>query len=1019
MSPVGAMMVDVPLQAPVAGPLIGRADELAQLAGLTGVDVNEPQTGAVLLSGDAGVGKTRLIHELRGLAEEAGWRVLVGHCVDFGESALPYLPVGEMFSRLEAEAPALADAVAQAHPPLTRLMSGRPAPVESDTDRTDDTDRADSADRSDSAGGADGGRLVVDRAALFEAVHAAVAQLAGDAPLLLIVEDVHWADQSTRELLSFLFARGFPHGVTIVASYRSDDLHRRHPLRATAAEWARLRNVRRLPLGPLADADVRSLVRWLHSGPLREGEVHTVVERADGNAFFAEELVAATELGGGALPSDLAELLLVRLDQLDEDAQLAVRVASVGGRRVGHAVLSQVIDGDAETLDRALRTAVERNVLVPAGADGYTFRHALLAEAVYDDLLPGERVRLHAAYVRVLCADDQSGPAAEVARHARAAHDPETTIRMSIRAGDDAMSVGGPDEAARHYEVALELLADPAVAVTVDDKPVDVVALTVKAAEAVAAAGRPYRGVAIVQEQLRQHTVLSDTDRAHLLCALATHALQSQTDVDPLAVSTEALQLVPADPPSPLRARILGVLARANADRLRHDDAAVWAGEALSLAAEFDLRDVAADATTTLAQVEQLTGDPESSKRALTQILTDARASGDTAVELRALHNLGGLHFEEGGLTEALTVYRRATDRAREIGRPWAPYGVDARVLASLVAYQTGEWEVADALVDVSGQAPPGIAEAALTAAGMAVAAGRGDQRALDLLTPIRPWWRRDGLIAILSGGAAIDLYGDRGDIDAAGQVYDDTVASVAELWQQPDFQARIRLAALMLGQLAAQVPRSTTADRARLARRADELAETARRVAENSLRRVGRRGPEGDAWLARVRAEHLRLRWLADDQPGEDELLTGWQDAVAAFERYPHRFELARSRARLAAVLRATGQTAEARAVADAARATAQQLNARPLLTELRELGASRLARRDQASRFDDSLTPREREILLLVAQGRSNREIGGQLYISAKTVSVHVSNVLAKLGASGRTEAVAVARRRGLLTD
>jgi DNA-binding NarL/FixJ family response regulator len=175
--------------------------------------------------------------------------------------------------------------------------------------------------------------------------------------------------------------------------------------------------------------------------------------------------------------------------------------------------------------------------------------------------------------------------------------------------------------------------------------------------------------------------------------------------------------------------------------------------------------------------------------------------------------------------------------------------------------------------------------------------------------------------------------------------------------------------------------------------------------------------GPEGVAWVARVRAEHLRLRWLTGaDPPAEPELVEAWEASVAGFERFPHVFERARSQARLAAVLRACGDPARARELADDARASASRLGALPLLAELRALGTPG---REPHSRADEALTSREREVLALVAEGRSNREIAGRLFISAKTVSVHVSNILAKLAAAGRTEAVAVARRRGLLDE
>ncbi len=331
-------MEDVPLDLPVADALIGRAEELDRLAALTGLDEAAPRAAAVLLSGDAGIGKTRLLAALRGRADGTGWRVLVGHCLDFGESALPYLPFSELFGRLDTESPSLAQVLADAYPPMRRVMPGRRPPTDSERD---DVPR-------------------VDRSELFEGVHAAIEHLGGDAPLLVVIEDVHWADQSTRDLLSFMFARGFSTPVSIVVSYRSDDLHRRHPLRATAAQWARVPGVDRVDLSPLCDADVR--------------------------------------------PRDLAGLLLVRLDQLDEPARQVVRVTSAAGRGIAHDVLAEVAGLDGTALDQGLRDAVERHVLVPAGPDSYAFRHAMLGEAVYDDLLPGERVRLHAAFVRALAA---------------------------------------------------------------------------------------------------------------------------------------------------------------------------------------------------------------------------------------------------------------------------------------------------------------------------------------------------------------------------------------------------------------------------------------------------------------------------------------------------------------------------------------------------------------------------------------------------------------------------------------
>jgi ATP/maltotriose-dependent transcriptional regulator MalT len=665
-------------------------------------------------------------------------------------------------------------------------------------------------------------------------------------------------------------------------------------------------------------------------------------------------------------------------------------------------------------------------VLVPAAPDGYAFRHALLAEAVYDDLLPGERVRLHAAYAAVLRTSTEPGSAAELARHARAANDRATAVRASIRAGDDAMALAGPDEATRHYEVALELIGEGGAAVVGDAvgaglEPIDPVGVAIKGSEAAAAAGHPFRGLALVQDQLTALPAdAPPLDRARLLVAVAGAALLTDTGADLGELTSEALELVPTDPPTPLRAELLSLHARTTVDRGRDEDAARWAGEALALARTLRLPAVAADAMTTLARIDERAGDPEASQLALERTLREAKAAGQVAVELRGLFNLGSLHYEAGRLAEAADVFRTGAERARHAGRPWGPYGLESRVLGGLVAYVAGDWDAAERLFDASGQAPPPLSEAVLAAGRLALEAGRGSEHGVGAMERLRTWWARDGMVAIFSGTAGIDVYGDRGDVEGARATYRDLVAHVAELWQQPDFAARVRLSSLLVGQLAGPAGRATAAERAALAAEARGAHEAAGRAFERLRGRARPVGPEARAWMARVEAEHARLRWLADiDPPGEGELVAVWQRAVDAFEAFGHVFESARSRARLAAVLRAAGRLDEAAAVADLARATAQRLGARPLLVELQALHLAVPSPRTHATRTDDALTAREREVLALVAEGRSNSEIGRQLFISAKTVSVHVSNMLAKLGAGGRTEAVAVARRRGLLSD
>lgn len=992
------MMEDVSTHL-LSAPLVGRDEELEELTRLLGVATGTPgaaapdsrsRSGMVLLSGDAGVGKTRLLGELRSRAEATGWRTVAGHCLDFGDSALPYLPFTEILGRFAQDDPDAVRAIADAHPAVRQLLPGQRVLY----------GQAGSAAAPD-----------VERSELFETVHATFESLARPAPLLVVLEDLHWADQSTRDLLGFLFQRRFGGRVSVVASYRSDDLHRRHPLRASVAQWSRVPGVQRFALERLSDAAVRTLAEAIQDGRLTEQALQTVVDRAEGNAFFAEELVAAGQTEGCPLPDDLASLLLVRIDKLDDAARRVVRAASVAGRQVSHDLLAAVVDLGPGDLDRALREAVDTNVLVPSGTS-YAFRHALMGEAVYDDLLPGERVRLHAAYAEALFSHAAQGTAAELARHARASHDVVTAVRASIDAGDEAMAVGGPDDAARHYEVALELVGDPARRVEAL-QDVDAVTLAGRAAEALIASGNVERATELLADQLARLPEGAGIDRAVLLMGLANATLLLDSDVDALELTTEALGLVGPEPTA-LRARLLSVHAYANATRQRVDEAARWASEAVALAREVGLPRVELSAATTLARLEERTGDPETARINLEKIVAQARADADFAAELRGLHHLGAIHYELGRLPEAADAYAVASARAAEVGRTWAPYGFDARWMGALVAYVAGRWDDARRLSDTTGEIAPELHRAALTSLGLAVAAGRGDVAALALLPGVRECWPRDGLIAIVSGAAAIDLYGDAGDLDTALRIHDEVVESVTGLWQVPSFMAQVRLGALLLGQMATHAPALPVGGREDLVRRGHELVEVARAVVSQAQERGRAMGPEGQAWLARAEAEHLRLRWLGGvDSPSEEELLASWFAAVSAFEEFPHVLEAARSRTRLAAVLRSLGRTADARAHADPAREAAHTLGAQPLLAELQALGTT--GRR--ADPRQGALTPREREILALVAQGRSNGEIARRLYISTKTVSVHVSNILAKLGASGRTEAAALARGRGLL--
>jgi DNA-binding CsgD family transcriptional regulator/tetratricopeptide (TPR) repeat protein len=965
--------------------LIGRDAELTEIASLLGVRASgEP--GVVLLSGDAGVGKTRVLTELRDLAFTEGWQVFAGHCLDFGDSALPYLPFSEVLGRMAADLPATVEEVATRHGALARLQPGRRV--------------------MGSAGSGSDETAAIDRGDLFEAMHSLLDAAAQKAPVLLVIEDIHWADQSTRDMLSFLFTRPFEGPVSVVASYRSDDLHRRHPLRRQVAEWSRLRGVHRVALSPLSEDAVRALIAELAPQGLPEKELADIVDRAEGNAFFVEELTSAAAGPGRWVPADLADVLLVRLDRLDDTARQVVRTASGSGRWVSHDMLaaaSGLADGE---LDEGLRKAVEMNILV-AGEGRYWFRHALLGEAVYDDLLPGERVRMHAQYVAALRAGLASGTAAELARHARLAMDLDTALTASIQAGNEASQVGGPDEAAYHFQQALELLVDPRRSSQVD---LDLSRLVVSAAEALSASGDPERAVKVIAEQVDRLPVDAPaTWRARMMSTQALLMLMIETGEDPTDLSADAVALVP-DGDSGLRTRALANHARVLAGMGRYEQAQAVGMEALALAERLDLHELASEVITTLSGLKKA-GPKEGLRAALREAVVRAERSGALSSELRARYLLGRSYEDWAEFEETERWFRSTLDRGAQAGMPYAPYAFEARWQLAWVLDVLGRWDEALELTRVSSDAPP-IPRALIAPLRLQILQARGaDVRAEA--KALRKFWARDGGVAINASAVEMEAAGLRGDPAGAIEVYDEAVRVLSTIWHEW-FSARIRLGAVTIGAVARSMPGLSAAERATYAARVDAINADGHVVLDRYSDPSGHWGPEGRAWMKRLDAETLRVRWLAGiDAPPLDALLDTWRDAIVLYEDFGHVHELARVRATLAGILRASGDLAGARELGDLAREAAHRLGATPLLDDLRTIGSTPV--REESA--PDALTPRESEILALVAEGRSNGEIGKQLFISAKTVSVHVSNILGKLDAAGRTEAAAIARRRGLI--
>ena len=441
----------------------------------------------------------------------------------------------------------------------------------------------------------------------------------------------------------------------------------------------------------------------------------------------------------------------------------------------------------------------------------------------------------------------------------------------------------------------------------------------------------------------------------------------------------------------------------------RFDEARRAADEAIELADQLGLPRLAADVGLTLTWLSQHLDLGESSRADLKRIIADAKARGDVLSEMRGYQRCGGLEYDYGELAAAQSNFMEAARLAREIGRPWTIQGISGRMQGAVMAYMRGEWDEALAIADYSNEDPPPTPRAMLDAVAMTVAAGRGDVGALGRFSGLRERWHREGLVAVVGGGAAIELRSLRDGAAAAVATYDDICVVLTPLWGE-SFGARLRLATLALATLADEAPRTSTAAR-------DDVRSTAARLradAEKVLAvRIEDERPfaiEGRAWEARLRAEELRLEWLLGGRVDLADLVDRWRQTAELFADLGHVYEEARARTHLAAgAARSRGR----RGQPGGGQCRAPGGQPAPGRASHRRPGCAPRAGSADAG----ALTPREREILALVAAGRSNGEIGQQLFISAKTVSVHVSNVMAKLGAGSRTEASALARRAGLL--
>jgi DNA-binding CsgD family transcriptional regulator/tetratricopeptide (TPR) repeat protein len=985
---------------------VSRSEELAVLQ--TALErAAGGDAAAVFVAGESGVGKTRLLRELQRRAEEAGARVLRGDCLAFGAGELPYAPIAGALRGLMRElGPEDFDELVGARRgELARLLPELGGEPIGDGDGMTSTGEP------------------LAQARLFGLLRALLDQLGADAPVVFVIDDLQWADRSTLEFLSSLLRGLRDERLLVVCTYRSDELHRRHPLRPFLAEEERREHAERLELAPFSMPELAEQVTGILGAAAAPDLVARLHERSEGNAFFAEELVAASAEGDGPLPSSLRDVLTLRLEALSDDARTVLSAAAVAGRRSGHRLLSAVARLPEDALLEALRESVAHHVLV-LDDDGYAFRHALLQEATYADLLPGERTALHLRLAEALTADPalaEGAAAAELAQHWRAAHRLPDALASFVRAGIDAERASAFAEAGGHFEAALEIWD------LVEDAPqragLSEARVVARAAEARHRAGDHHRAVSLGQTAIELVDRGADVTAQALARERLGRYLWLAGDSDrSLAMYREAVRILPADPPTAARARLLGGLGQILMLRGPSEEARACCERAIEIARTVGDRVVEGHALNSLGVIMASNGDWTNGERSIREAMGIAEELASFDDILRAVVNLSDCVDQRGRMAEAAEMALAGARRAETSGV--LSYAGFLEGDAGWRLARIGALDEAEAIIQRRlASRLAGVAEITMrgTAGHVALRRGRFDEAEAHF-------------------GRAEDALGASSDSMWLGNRVDGQVELA--LWRaEPDraWELATRVLDLIVEHeyLFYSVRLYTSAARAaaELVQRARTLGDDAR--AEHVLR-------EARAIHARLRALMAPERWVEGPPPevlGHEAVCAAelwradgesspeaWAAAASHFATLAMPFELAYARWRQAEaiVLGAGDRSAAAEALREAAR-LAGELRAEPLLTEIAGLARRARIGLDDApapaaadSELDAlGLTARERTVLELVADGRTNREIGEMLFISDRTASVHVSRILAKLGVRSRVEAATAAHRLGLSGD
>src|SRR6478752_280770 len=963
---------------------IGRAEPLALFDDvLADLLADHGVFGEVLLvGGEAGVGKSRLVGELSDRARVAGAVVLRGWCIEHGDDVMPLAPVADLLRDIVALATSLEldEIIGPAVEILSRLVP------EFDPDRQ--------PPRSESP---------LSMVSLSDGVLRALRGLSERRPVVVVLEDLHWSDASTRQLLMFLAPRISRHRVVLIATYRTDELHRRHPLRPFLVSLRRAIRPEPIELSPFTGDELAELVADITGTVPAPQVVDRLHDRCAGNAFFAEELLAGEVFGR---PSALLrDAVLARTDILDEDAMTVLRVASAAGPGVDVPVLAGASGLSAARFEPAVEAIVAAGLCV-RDADRIRFRHELAREIVDDEILTGDRPGVHAALASTMqsLTPLRTG---EIARHWMVAGHQSAALAASVAAGRAAAAVAADAEALTQFERALELwdrVPDAAACAGCDHA-----GLLLDAADTAGRARLFDRAMALGRRGVAEIARNNPTAEGFACLRLVPWAFFSFEDADLRVLIERASAGIAEDPPGGGTALALAWRALLDVATNGYTPAAARAARpiahrAVELARANANARAEVHAEITLGVCTCIDGNPDG-VREIRMALERAKAQGFPMEAGRAYDSLAVYLAEFERHDEVIDLEQEALDYCTAAG-VYRTHGVMVQLRVIRALHRRGHWQSVQQRVERL-RAEFGT----LTIEHLTLA----DSWGLILVRQGRPDGVRDMVDDTFSRlGDHREVIGPVTVTAIELQAALGLVAPIPDLVESalgrilPDFAKHAAaVVAAAIGALADLTVGSTVTRR-------DDL-QTYRRRADAWLTRVRNAQPPAmPPWMPIADAERTRL----DNEPSAPR----WAAAVDAWQGLQAPYESAYTQLRLAEVLLTGGDRqsaavrARARTLLMDARQAAARLGAQPLNDRIDTLAARAhlsldLPRGTRTSddRADDEhgLTEREAEVLRLVAQGYSNGQIGQALFISRKTASVHVSNILRKLSVSSRVEA------------